>query len=80
MKDFIKKYRDWKYGRSEKFQSALNAANKELERQRNWNEYQSIKNDDAYSVSEKYAAFSEYMDYLKQEDPELYQQMVKDAM
>lgn len=80
MKDLIKKYRDWKYSKSEKFQRALNAANRELERQRKWNEYQEIKNDDTYSVSEKYAAFSEYMDYLKQHHPELYRQMLKDAM
>lgn len=79
MKDLIKKYRDWKYSKSEKFQRALNAANRELERQRKWNAYQEIKNDDSFSVSEKYAAFSMYVEYVKQHHPELYAQIMLGA-
>lgn len=43
MKNFVQKYRDWKYARSAKFQNALNAANKELERQQKWKEYKKNK-------------------------------------
>jgi len=76
MKNLKEKHRLWKYKNSPAFQSAMSAANKELERQNKYYEYKQKTSDKSLSIEERYAAFQEYMLYLKDNHTDLYNQII----